>query len=82
MSATATQATNARVAAPKPNWVSATHRKAWAHMPTATGHATMCSGVEKKHTVCGDGDTGGDYVLPQGDGSADRVGRQGNAEQR
>ena len=37
MSATATHATNAPLAAPKPNPASTSQRKAWAHMPTPTG---------------------------------------------
>src|SRR5436305_1918216 len=46
--ATTTHATRAPVTALKPNWVSAAQRKAWANMPTATGHGNMRSGVEKK----------------------------------
>jgi hypothetical protein len=48
ITATATQATKAPVTALKPNWVSAAHRKACPNIPTATGHGSMCSGVEKK----------------------------------
>jgi len=48
INATTTHATKAPVAALKPNRVSAAHRKAWANMPTATGHGNMRSGVEKK----------------------------------
>ena len=48
ISPTTRQATNAPVAAPNPSTASATHLKAWASMPTATGQASICSGVEKK----------------------------------
>ena len=41
------QATSAPAAAPSPNTASATHRRAWASMPTATGQGSMFSGVEK-----------------------------------
>jgi hypothetical protein len=33
---------------PKPNRLSATHRIAWASIPTATGQGSMFNGVEKK----------------------------------
>jgi hypothetical protein len=35
------------MAAPKPGKVSAAQRIPWASMPTATGHGSMLSGVEK-----------------------------------
>src|SRR5260370_31248010 len=78
--ATATQATRAPVATPTPSCVIAAHRKAWANMPTPTGHGSILSGVEK-YAVCGNSNAGGNDVLPQGDGSASRVGQQGYAEQ-
>jgi hypothetical protein len=43
INATTMQATKAPVAALRPNRVSATHRKAWANMPTATGDGNMRS---------------------------------------
>ncbi len=48
ISPTTMQATSAPAATPKPNTVSATHRSAWASMPTATGQGSMFNGVEKK----------------------------------
>ena len=47
INATATQAIRLPVAAPKPSYVMAIQRKAWANMPTATGHGSIWSGVEK-----------------------------------
>ena len=48
ISPTARQATKAPIAALELSTASAPHRSAWANMPTATGHANMCIGVEKK----------------------------------
>ena len=45
---TTIQAISAPAATPKPNTLSATHRSAWASMPTATGQGSMFNGVEKK----------------------------------
>jgi hypothetical protein len=41
-------ATNAPVAALAPSALSATHLRAWATVPTATGHGSIFSGEEKK----------------------------------
>src|SRR5271168_4999136 len=48
ISPTKRHATKAPVAALAPSMASATHRSAWATMPTATGQASIYSGVEKK----------------------------------
>ncbi len=48
ISPTTIQAISAPTATPQPNTLSATHRSAWASMPTATGQGSMFNGVEKK----------------------------------
>jgi hypothetical protein len=48
ISPTMRQATKAPVAALEPSTASDHHLRAWASVPTATGQASMWSGVEKK----------------------------------
>jgi len=78
--ATTTQATKAAVAARKPNRVSAAHRKAWANMPTATGHGNMRGGVEKKTLYAATATPAA--VTSCHNGTALPTGSEGNAEQR